>query len=307
MAKYVVSDVHNNWERFEQLLDIVNFTKDDTLIINGDLIDRGVRVRPFIKFLKEYKDQLIYVLGNHEQMFIDSCETEHLFDKLIKVELNSKFFGGEDALSKRWVHEDEICNLWICNGGDKTLDFLLREDAEWLYDYYTRECSYYKFIDRNLFVHAGLPLENKHYTIKEIKYLASGVDKNSLIWDREFFNKYCVRKEIEEISLPCNIFVGHNSMVSKKLDFKKVTQTKFKNRYKIIATDMSDITREDSSMMLYSLGTNDIYIAREGKVIKYKCLDKVGCSELQEIEQVGEYVYTPKTVEKMKVCSKGEF
>ncbi|MGL5574181.1 MAG: metallophosphoesterase family protein [Sarcina sp.] len=291
MAKYVVSDIHNNWERFKQLLDIVNFSKDDTLIINGDLIDRGVRVRPFIKFLKEYKNQLIYILGNHEQMFIDACQTEHIFDDLIKVELNSSLFGGEEGKVEKWINENEICNLWLCNGGDKTLDFLLREDVEWLYDYYTRECRYYEFIDGNLFVHAGLPLENVYYIIEEIEYLVAGTDKESLIWDREFFDKYCIKKETKDMTIPCNIFVGHNSMVSKNLDFKKVTETKFKNGYKIIATDMSDITRKDSSMMLYSLDTSEAYIARKGKIIKYKYSDEVGVNELQEIQQVGKYVY----------------
>lgn len=37
---YVVSDIHNKYDSLMDLLDKVKFSKEDTLVINGDLIDR---------------------------------------------------------------------------------------------------------------------------------------------------------------------------------------------------------------------------------------------------------------------------
>ena len=38
---YVVSDIHNDADRFKLLLEKINFTKDDILFLAGDIFDRG--------------------------------------------------------------------------------------------------------------------------------------------------------------------------------------------------------------------------------------------------------------------------
>ena len=38
---YVVSDIHNDTDRFKLLLEKINFSKDDILIVAGDIFDRG--------------------------------------------------------------------------------------------------------------------------------------------------------------------------------------------------------------------------------------------------------------------------
>ena len=38
---YVVSDIHNDASGFKEFLDKIAFSKDDLLIINGDIFDRG--------------------------------------------------------------------------------------------------------------------------------------------------------------------------------------------------------------------------------------------------------------------------
>ena len=38
---YVVSDIHNDADRFKLLLEKINFSKDDILIVAGDIFDRG--------------------------------------------------------------------------------------------------------------------------------------------------------------------------------------------------------------------------------------------------------------------------
>ena len=38
---YVVSDIHNDADRFKKLLKQIRFSKEDILIVNGDIFDRG--------------------------------------------------------------------------------------------------------------------------------------------------------------------------------------------------------------------------------------------------------------------------
>lgn len=41
MAHYVMSDLHGEADRFHAMLKKVGFSEDDTLIILGDVVDRG--------------------------------------------------------------------------------------------------------------------------------------------------------------------------------------------------------------------------------------------------------------------------
>ena len=42
MARYVMSDIHGEADRFHAMLEKIEFSADDTLYILGDLIDRGL-------------------------------------------------------------------------------------------------------------------------------------------------------------------------------------------------------------------------------------------------------------------------
>ena len=290
MSTFICSDLHNNWTMFSKLLEVVKFQEQDTLVINGDLIDRGLTTKPFIEFIRKHEEQIVYILGNHEQMFIEAYETGKLF-KQLEIEENSisKYEGKKSK--KRLVHEDEVVNLWLYNGGIITLQTLDKEDIEWLYQYYKTKCSYYKFIGDNLFVHAGPHLYDKDYTRESIEDWLAKEDIHNLIWDRDFFTKYAVLKRTVGISVPCNIFIGHNSMVGNNLNFEAVTETRLDNGYKIIATDMSDISGNDLSMMIYDLEGGKYYISREGRIAEYEFLEERGYNNLYLTDVVERYAY----------------
>ena len=62
---YVVSDIHNDATVFKELLDKIAFSKDDLLIINGDIFDRGDEpVDLYFEILKHSNIQV--VKGNHD-------------------------------------------------------------------------------------------------------------------------------------------------------------------------------------------------------------------------------------------------
>ena len=62
---YVVSDIHNDADRFKLLLEKINFSKDDILIVAGDIFDRGDQ--PVELYFEILKHPNIYIIqGNHD-------------------------------------------------------------------------------------------------------------------------------------------------------------------------------------------------------------------------------------------------
>jgi serine/threonine protein phosphatase 1 len=66
---YVIGDIHGNYKTLLALVD--KLPTDATLVFVGDLIDRGLRSREVINFVRE--NNHLCVLGNHEQFMIESA------------------------------------------------------------------------------------------------------------------------------------------------------------------------------------------------------------------------------------------
>lgn len=92
--RYLISDIHGDFDLFKKMLRTINFNFDyDQLIIIGDILDRnrhGIKLYQFIKpFVEEGTMQLL--MGNHELFAI----------RYMKGELSEKkwiSFGGEHTL-----------------------------------------------------------------------------------------------------------------------------------------------------------------------------------------------------------------
>ena len=62
---YVVSDIHNDADRFKLLLEKIDFAEDDILILAGDIFDRGNQsIELYFEILKHPNIQVIQ--GNHD-------------------------------------------------------------------------------------------------------------------------------------------------------------------------------------------------------------------------------------------------
>lgn len=77
MKYYVVSDIHGFYTELITALENAGFfseTKPHKLIVCGDLLDRGEEANQLIEFMLKLmeEDKLIYILGNHEELF-DQC------------------------------------------------------------------------------------------------------------------------------------------------------------------------------------------------------------------------------------------
>lgn len=73
MGLFIVGDVHGCWNTLMATLS-QNWREDETLILVGDLIDRGKyspeTVEMAMVMKKQYGDRVIFLMGNHEQEFI---------------------------------------------------------------------------------------------------------------------------------------------------------------------------------------------------------------------------------------------
>ncbi len=167
---YVASDIHGNYDRYGKLLNKINLTEKDALIILGDILDRG---DDGIKIMLDVmqRDNIFTILGNHEQIALACLET--LNQEITEESINS-------------LQEDTIEMLveWIYNlGGQATIDEyskLSQAEKEDVLEYIDQMPLYEEFTINNQkywLVHGGLENFTKEKEIDE--YTA-----DELVWNR---------------------------------------------------------------------------------------------------------------------------
>lgn len=105
---YVMTDIHGEYQRFLQMLQLIEFSDSDTLFILGDVIDRGPEPVNLLKDLS-CRSNVYCLMGNHEFAAI------HILDTLL-VEINDDNYEShidESVIDKLFEYQQ--------NGGDVTL------------------------------------------------------------------------------------------------------------------------------------------------------------------------------------------
>lgn len=147
---YVMSDLHGDYKKYTKMLDLIEFSDEDTLYILGDIVDRGAEPMKIL-YDMSMRPNVIPLMGNHEHMAEDIL-------RMTNVEIT------EETIETNW-NEDIVRAVqeWYENGGYTTSkDFhrLTQDDREYILDY-LQDFSFYEEITvgENTFVlvHAGLP------------------------------------------------------------------------------------------------------------------------------------------------------
>lgn len=88
-----IGDIHGHKLALESLLNLVSPQKEDMIVPLGDYINRGPDSRGVLDSLLGLQEQchLIPILGNHEEMMLDSRDDRH-------AEQRWRFQGGEATL-----------------------------------------------------------------------------------------------------------------------------------------------------------------------------------------------------------------
>jgi serine/threonine protein phosphatase 1 len=161
--KYVLGDIHGEYDKFVRMLRHIDFKDIDKLYILGDCIDRGP---DGIKVLKHIMitPNMELIWGNHEKMMMDYIENS----------------TGVNMLN------------WFWNGGSCTndkYDFLSEEDKNDLRKFINR-LPYFKIIDRYILCHAGIRMPKNSSSLSAEEILQKQTVKD-LLWIRKdfFFSK----------------------------------------------------------------------------------------------------------------------
>lgn len=119
MATYVMSDLHGCYDLYQKMLETIDFSPEDFLIILGDIFDRGPEP---LKILHDVmaRDNVSVIMGNHESMGL-VCLPRLVTEKVDDIASESK-----ESLSFLMDYE-----LWEENGASTTInDFAALTPAE---------------------------------------------------------------------------------------------------------------------------------------------------------------------------------
>jgi len=170
--RYVVGDIHGCIKSFRNMVrEKIRLTKDDTLFLLGDYIDRGPDSKAVLDFIMELQAEscnIKPILGNHEYMLLQSLEDEAEF-------ANWKKNGSTQTLTSFGIpleKTDDPGSILLIPG---------------IYIDYIRSLSYYEETDDFYFVHAGLG--------KDIENPKD--DLETLFWSRrEYYNRKILKGRI---------------------------------------------------------------------------------------------------------------
>jgi len=186
MKRYVIGDIHGRYKALIEVLQKANFDYNtDKLIVLGDIVDGGTKTYEVIEELLKINN-LVYVLGNHDEWFI-----KHI--------------------SGNWLNE-----IWIQQGGANTLKSygakvnqarFISEQSEIDLRNMVVPITHQNFLNKGMmfyvednmvFVHGGLN--------PAIPKIESQSNKD-LLWDRNIIN-YAEKNKILNYD---KVFIGHTT------------------------------------------------------------------------------------------------
>lgn len=184
--KYVMSDIHGCYDKFIEMLKLINFQDTDELYIIGDIFDRGKQPLAILDYIVDHKN-ITLLKGNHEQMYLD-------------------------------YHESNDISLWFYNGGMTTYNDIFcnrsMEFQENLYKY-IKKLPFIKVVDKFILVHSYLYLPKDHddFTIDEIINMQ---DEEDCLWDRSNIGH---ERKYRDYKIIC----GHTPVPTITNDYENIT------------------------------------------------------------------------------------
>lgn len=122
---YAISDIHGCFKELKFLLKKINFKKEDTIYILGDLIDRGKDSIKVLDYVSK-RPNIIPLFGNHD----------YAAYKLFPILLAQLEEDNIDSLlDPQWIH---ILSLWLADGGMETVNEFKKlslDDQEFFLDF----------------------------------------------------------------------------------------------------------------------------------------------------------------------------
>lgn len=176
MANYVISDIHGEYELYQQMLEKIHFSAEDMLYVLGDVVDRGLHP---IKILLDLmiRPNVVCLAGNHEYMMLKCMKfllQEITEESVMEMQEN--------------LEQMEALTDWILNGAEPTMaEFrALAPEEQRRVSEFLQEFELYEEVECGgksyLLVHAGLGNFNPEKPIWEYEL-------HELVWERPDYEK----------------------------------------------------------------------------------------------------------------------
>lgn len=155
MRLIAIGDIHGALDHLERLLERLSPTTEDKIVFLGDYIDRGKQIPETVSFLIDFKKKFpntVFLMGNHEEMLLDSRENmSHLW-----------YSNGGDATAKQYNQKGNLFQEHMPFFESLEIKFRINHEGTYYY-----------------FSHAGWDCYQSLYKQYE------NPDKEILLWERE--------------------------------------------------------------------------------------------------------------------------
>ena len=189
--RYVISDIHGEYELFCRLLEKIRFSDSDELFVCGDIIEKGKDSVKLARLIFSMPNVHV-IMGNHEDAFI----------KYYNFRMRESDGDFEKVL-------DELKEYISNSGGDgELLDWDVVDRIE--------ELPYYIETDDFICVHAGLSLDGDG----KVPPLAT-VSAEELVCSRRFKNADVIPKDSKCVFFghtATSVICGENKIIGYKKD-----------------------------------------------------------------------------------------
>lgn len=183
--KYVMSDIHGNYEKFIQMLKLLNFKDYDELYILGDIIDRGVYGIKLLEYIMHHSN-IHLIRGNHEELLL-------------------RYLTASNP-----IEEEDYLIWWLENGGAPTIKSLInldRNEIDDIIEYISNTQDYIILDDRFILTHAGFSVK-----VTSLDQIEMYPRKLIFSYDRDF--PYDDNKYLEGYT----VVLGHIITSSKRIE-----------------------------------------------------------------------------------------
>lgn len=173
---YVISDIHGQYVKFKQMLELIKFSDEDQLFVLGDVVDRGNSSIKTLRYVMS-RPNIKMLVGNHEKMMIDALRGDageylwyanggyHTMNELSSYSEIEQDKYLDFIASLELTHELQINNqtYLLCHAGirfDKDIPLINREHANdivWMRD----EFYYFEPVpDKYIVIFGHTPTKN---------------------------------------------------------------------------------------------------------------------------------------------------
>ncbi|GGA83455.1 metallophosphoesterase [Ornithinibacillus halotolerans] len=252
----ITSDIHANLSLFKKLLTKVNYSKDDYLIINGDLCEKGpnsLAVIDYVQSLVKDTPNVYVIKGN--------CDVVHRY----------VFNGNEGIFQYMRNRKMSVLNEMIDSIGYSLDDFSnLEELANFYRKHFANEINWLESlptaieIEDYIIVHAGIDSQDWLKT-----------DEDTVLYEKAFYNK--------GHQLDKTVIVGHWPVVNYRSEQVSSHNPLIDLDKRIISIDGGNLIKQDGQL-------NALII--EGGNLSYTYVDEL----VNEVMIVKEHIDTTKRV-----------